>query len=87
MVDRIKIGAQISIEYPVYFLPFNRVCKRIKCIVLAASRSEAIREAEKIRFVYGIEYLDDGSLNDLIFQRSDPQRSFATIWFGDHPSA
>ncbi len=87
MVYRIKIGAQIGIEYPVHFLLLDRERERVKSIVLAALRSETIREAKKIRFVYGIEHLDDGSLNDLILQRGNPQWPLTAIGLRNHPSS
>ena len=37
----------------------------------AASRSEPVGEPEKAPFVDGVHHLNDGPLDDLIFQRRD----------------
>jgi hypothetical protein len=39
--------------------------------VLAAPRPEAIREAEEVRLVNGVQHFRHRPLNDLVLQRSD----------------
>ena len=55
--------------------------------MLAASRSETIREAQKVFLVNRIEDGDHGLLDDLVLQRRDPQRTLPPVGFRDiHPS-
>jgi hypothetical protein len=49
-------------------------------IVLATPRSEPAREPE-IFFVDCVEHLRHCTLNDLVFQRGDPQRALPPIGF------
>ena len=43
--------------------------------MLASPWPEPVREAEKIRFVYGVQHLDRCTLDDFVFQRCDSERS------------
>src|SRR5271169_5533717 len=47
--------------------------------MLAAPRSETVRETEKVFLVYLIEDRDHGMLHDLVLQRRDPQRTLPPI--------
>src|SRR6516165_1658304 len=52
----------------------------------AAPRPESIREAEKVRFIDGVQHLDRGPLGDLIFQRRHSERPLPPVGLGDvHP--
>ena len=52
----------------------------------AAPWPEPVREAEKVRFVDGVQHLDRGTLGDLIFQRRDTERPLPPVGLGDvHP--
>jgi len=48
-----------------------------------APGSEPIREAEKVRLIDAVEHLHDGTLDDLVLQRRDPQRTQPAIRLGD----
>src|SRR5437016_11223734 len=61
--------------------------------MLASPRSEPVRKAEKIRLVDGVQHLDRGTLDDLVFQRRYSERSlpprrpsvytpYAPAWLG-----
>src|SRR5947209_9421258 len=47
--------------------------------MLASPRSEPVRKAEKIRFVDGVQHLDRGTLDDLVFQRRYSERSLPPV--------
>jgi hypothetical protein len=49
--------------------------------MLAAPRAKAIREAEKILFLYLIEDGGYGVLDDLIFQSRNSERTLPSIFF------
>jgi len=54
--------------------------------MLATPWPEPVRETEKVRLVDGVEHLDDGSLDNLVFQRGDPERPLPPIRLRDvHP--
>jgi len=40
------------------------------------TRAKSIRETDEVTFVDGIEYLDNGTLDDFVFQRCNAERSF-----------
>ncbi len=46
----------------------------IQRIVLAATRAKPVREPEKLFLIDGIEHFDHGTLDNLVFQRGDPER-------------
>ena len=60
--------------------------ERIECVMLASSGTKAVREPEKLRFVYRVEHFDHRSLDDLVFQRGNTQRPFAAIRLRNHPA-
>ena len=49
--------------------------------MLAATRAEAIAEAEKVLLVDALQNPQHRLLDDLVLQGSDAQRPLATIWF------
>src|SRR2546430_13787053 len=55
--------------------------------MLASPRSEPVRKAEKIRFIDGVQPLDRGALDDLVFQRRHSERSLPPVglWY-IHPT-
>jgi len=55
--------------------------------VLAASRPEPVREAEKVGFVDGVQHLNHRALDQLVFQRGHTKRPLPPVGFGDVHSA
>ncbi len=74
VIEGLEEPAQIGVEHPVHLLPQQPDRKRVQRIVLAAPRPEAVGETEKIRLVDRGQYLDDGTLDDLVLQRRDSER-------------
>ena len=61
--------------------------ERVQRVVLAAPRSEPVREAEEVRLVDGVQHLDRGPLDDLVFQRGHAERSLPPVGLRDvHPT-
>src|SRR4029077_12368462 len=85
VIDRIKIGAEVGIQYPVHTFCAYSDPERIECVVLASSRTEAIREPEEFWFVYRVQHFNQRSLDDFVLQRCDAQRPFATVRLRNHP--
>ncbi|KZS61664.1 hypothetical protein A4G27_15350 [Mycobacterium kansasii] len=65
----------VRVEHPVHPLSFHPDRQSVQRITRAAPRPEPIREPPEIHLVDGVEHLDGRSLNDLVLQRRDPQRS------------
>ena len=87
VIKMIEEASDVCVKHIVH-LPFrerDREC--VQRLMLAAARSEAIREAKKILLVNLVE---DGShrlLDDLVLQRSDSQRALPPVRFLDiYPS-
>ena len=83
MSNFIEKAPNVSIENPVHFLPGDSHPERIQRIVRASPRSEPIREPKKILFVNLIEDRHHCMLDDLVLQRSDPQRTLSSIRLGN----
>jgi site-specific DNA recombinase len=85
----IKTGeevADVRVEHPVHPLLRNPDRQRVQRIVRAAPRSEPVGEAPEILLVDGIEHLDDGPLDNLVFQRGDAERPQPPVRLRDvHP--
>ena len=81
VVHVVEEPTNVSVEYPVHSLPQDAHVQRVQRLMRAASRPEAIRKAPKVHLVYFVEDGDDRLLNDLIFQRGDPQRTLPPVGF------
>ena len=76
-----------KIEHPVHFLRQQSRVERVQRLMLAAPWPEPVREAEEVRFVDGVQHLDRGALDDLVFQRRHSERSLPPVGLGDvHPT-
>ena len=61
--------------------------ERIQRVVLAAPRSEPVREAEEVGLVDGVQHLDRGPLDDFVFQRGHAERPLPPVGLRDvHPT-
>ena len=63
----------VGIEHPVHFLRSDPDRQRIQRLVWATPWSESIRESQEVLFADRVQYLDGGTLDDLIFQRGNPE--------------
>src|SRR6266540_3455271 len=78
--------AEIRVEHPVHLLAFDPDHQRVQRIVRPAPGPESVREAEEVRLVDGVQYLDDGALDDLVLQRGNPERPQPPVRLRDvHP--
>jgi hypothetical protein len=86
VIDGVEEITEIGIEHPIHLRSQNPDGKRIERIVLAAPRAEPIREAEDVHLVDGVQHLDHGSLDKLVFQRGDAERPLPPVDLRDvHP--
>ena len=83
MVDVVKEPTDVRIEHPVHLLPHESHPERVQRIVLAASGSESIGEAQEIDFVDLVEHPHHGLLDDLVLQSRDAQRPLPSVGLRD----
>ena len=86
MTDRIEEAAVIGIQNPVHLPSLHADHERIQSIMLAAPRPESIRKSKEIFLVDRIQHRNHRSLEKLILQRRDTQRSLSPIGFRDIPT-
>src|SRR5713226_8906764 len=87
VVDTIEEPSDVCIQHIVHLPPLERDRQRVQRLMLAPSWPETIREAPKILLINRIENSDHGLLNNLVFQRRDPQRALSPVGFRYvHPS-
>ena len=72
MVEGIEESSDVCVQHIAHLLPLERYRQRIQRLMLAAARSESLREAPKVLLVNLMEDGDDGMLDDLILQRRHP---------------
>ncbi len=87
MGNFIEKSPDVCVKHIIHPLPRECERQRIQRMVLAAPRSKAIREAQKVLLVNLIEDGDHGLLDNLVLQCRNPQRALPPISFRDiHPS-
>jgi hypothetical protein len=67
-VKLVKKALDIGIYDPIHSFFMDRVRQSIQRLVLAAARSEAIAEPEKVLLVDALKYGADRMLDDLVLQ-------------------
>src|SRR6266700_3611567 len=86
VVQAIEERADVAIQHPVHPSRQQAGVQSIQRIVLSLAWPVAIRETEKVSLVDAIQHRDRRSLDKLVFQRGDPERSEPPIVFGDEYS-
>src|SRR6266404_6048134 len=76
----------VQIEHPVHFSRQQSRVQSIQRLMLAAPWSEPVRKSKKIRFVDSVQHLDRRTLDDLVFQRRDSERSLPPVGLRDKHS-
>src|SRR6516225_311445 len=82
VVDGIEEPTNVRVQHPVHLPRQQTDVECVQRLVLAASRSEAIREAQEVRLVDGVQHLRCGPLDDFVLQRGHAQRSLLAVRFG-----
>jgi hypothetical protein len=78
-VDVVKEAFDVGVQNPVHSLFGDRNVHRIKSLMLATLRPEAITETDEVFFVDALQNRADSMLDDLVLNRGDPQRPFSTV--------
>src|SRR5438552_4800739 len=84
--NKIEKAFDVQIEHPVHFSRQQSRVQSIQRLMLAAPWSEPVRKSKKIRFVDGVQHLDRRTLDDLVFQRRDSERSLPPVGLRDKHS-
>ena len=80
VLDRIEKVSDVRIKHPVDLPLLYRHYQCIQRIVLASSRTKSIGKSLEINLVDGIEYFNQGPLNDLILQHRYTDRPLSAIF-------
>ena len=76
-------ASDVSVQYPVHRLAPDAPRERVQRVMLSPSGPEPVGEADKVLLVDRIENFNHGALDDLVFQRRDPQRPLPAVRFWD----
>jgi hypothetical protein len=79
VVDGVIKPPDVRVEHPVHLLSHERGRERVQRPVRAAPRPKPVGEADEVRLIDGVQYLDDRSLQNLVLQRGDPERSLPPV--------
>jgi len=83
----VEKAAHIQIQHPVHTSLMKSAEQGVQRFMLVASWPEPIREAEEVGFVDGVEHFHRRSLNKLVFERRDAERSLPPVRLGNvHPT-
>src|SRR5580693_2269809 len=63
----------VGIEHPAHFPRTDPNRQRVQRLVRATPRSESIRKSQEVLFLDRVQYLDRGTLDDLVFQRGNAE--------------
>ena len=70
-------SCEICVEHPVDLFRRTPVTRASSAVMRAAPGLEPIGKAQEVHLVDGVQHLYDGTLEDLVFQRSDAERPLA----------
>jgi site-specific DNA recombinase len=78
--------ADIRVQHPVHPLAVDPGRQRVQRVMRLAPRPETVGETPEVRLVDGVQHLDDGPLDNLVFQRGDAERPQPPVRLRDiHP--
>ena len=85
--NSIEKAFDVQIKHPVHFSRQQARVQRIQRLMLASPWPEPVGEPEKVGFIDSVQHLDRRTLDDLIFQRRNSERSLPPVGLGDiHPT-
>src|SRR5262245_51508998 len=84
--DGIEVPTNVRIEHPVHLPPLDPDVERVQCIVRSALGPEPVGEADEVLLIDAVQDRDEGTLDQLVLQRGDPEWSLPSVRLGDeHP--
>lgn len=82
VADRVEVASNVRIEDPADLLETYPYRQNIEGLMGLTSRPEAVREAEEVHLVDGVEHFGNGPLDDLVFQSRYTQRPLSAVTLG-----
>src|SRR5215472_6399941 len=79
LADLIEKAPDVNLEYPVHLCAADPDDQRVQRIMLASSRSEAIRKYEEVGLVDRVQHCDRRPLYEFIFQGGDCDWALSSI--------
>ncbi len=83
MTQRVEESSNVCVEHIVHFSGLDSHRQRVQRHVGAAAGAEAVREAQEVGLVDGVEHSHRRPLDDLIFQDRHADGTWFAICFGD----
>lgn len=78
-IDIVKEAFDVGVQYPVHSLFGDRHVQRIKGLMLATLRPEAVAESNEVFLVDTLDHRANRVLDDLVFDRPDSQRTLSSV--------
>jgi hypothetical protein len=82
VIDLVEVVSDIRIENPTDLLETYPDRERVERHMRPSPRPEAVREAEKVHLVDGVEHFGHDPLDKLVFQGRDTQGPLAAVRLG-----
>lgn len=87
MVDGVEEPADVRIEHPVHFLPQDARRQCVESLMLTPPGTKSVGKPDEVDLVNGVHHVDHRGLDDLVFQRCDPERPKPPISLrNEHPA-
>src|SRR2546426_731468 len=83
VVEGVEKPTDVGIEHPVHPLRRHPHRERIHGLMRTAPRPEPVREPEKVDLIDRVQNRDDGALDELVFQRGNPERPLPPVRLRD----
>jgi hypothetical protein len=86
VVDGVEKATDVGIEHPVHLLPTDSDAECVQRMVRAASWPKSVGETEEVCLVDAVQDRHEGTLDYLVLERGDPERSLSPIRLrNEHP--
>src|SRR6266568_3966918 len=79
VVDGVEKATNVGIKHPVHLLPADSDAECVQRVVWATSRSKSVGEAEEVRFVDAVQNRHQGTLDQFVLERGNPERPLPSI--------
>jgi hypothetical protein len=84
--ERVEEAGDVGVEHPVHLSRRDPDAECVERMVRASSRPEPVREPKIVLFVDRAQDLDDGALDELVFQRGNAERPQPPVRLRDERS-
>ena len=82
LAHRVEELRDVGVDDEVHLRAVDGRRQRVERVMRAASRPEAVAEAEEVFLVDRVQHVDHGALDDLVLQRRDRQRASTAVRLG-----